>query len=180
MMHKEPNARAARLRRLDHPVVVSPFPPADFSERQDAAIRKWFAEIFETYNVDASEGHAWELLAWRLALDLFPKFEIVGREPGTGPRTQDQAAELLKLYEADKAAGKRTTMKQFVLEHAAECNAIGIKSDRALSTAFYNVRQRAKTDEASQALLVRWATTHVALGLLQATKVSVQAPAQLD
>jgi hypothetical protein len=149
-------------KRLNSPIVVAALPAADCSRRMDEAVRVWWHDIFEHYDVDPSGSDRWEQIAWRLAIELFPNFRIVGPSKKIGaPTTQDKVDKLLALFEASNPP---VTYKQFLRDHECECHACEIRSDRSLRDAIYRSRKRRKSTEPED-ILVRLGTMK-ALGII--------------
>jgi len=171
--------RKARVRRLDRPVVVGVFPTANFSERKDAAVNERLTEIFAAYDVDPYGAHSWEMLAWRLAVDLFPKFEVVNlpaRAPGK-PNTRKKMRELLDLFEAYRPTAKSrqngvgSRYKHFLSEHKAKCAACKITTEGSLKSAVSVAKQLRAKEKSQEEALVRFETIR-ALGLFGYPKSS--------
>jgi hypothetical protein len=159
-------------RRLNSPAVVNPFPLADYPERKDAAVRQWVADLFELYDIAPTGETAWEQLAWRLAVELFPHFRIVAKSNVGAPDTRDAVTALVHQFEAfqprlsPRQGGKGSKYKQFLDAHSADCAAAKIKTEGALKDAVYRSRKRIQSTRFLEEQLVRFETMK-ALGLLR-------------
>jgi hypothetical protein len=167
-MTKHQDVKAKAWKRLNKPAIVGLFPVADLSQRRDEAVNAWWRDIFEYFEVDPTGPHAWEQIAWRLAVRVFPNFKIVGMSNTGAPRTQEKVDALLELFEAYDPPDKGSKYKQFLKEHANECNASGIKSPESLKDAFSRARWRRKDSKALEEALVRFETAR-ALGIIRST-----------
>ena len=172
MLHapkRELIARGKRLLRkqLNRPVVVSPSPPYDHSERKDAAVLAWWAKIFELYDIDPASPTRWEQAAWFLAVNLFPNFTIIeGKKSKIG--RSDTKAEVMELFYKFQdykppPKPKGSKYKKFLKAYFAECAACKLKSPMALKLALARARKQ-HNDRRNQDLLLRHAVMK-ALGL---------------
>src|ERR1700677_3653974 len=114
-----PNCRRAARRRLNPPVIVSPYPFETISERRDAAIAAWFADLFHLYDLDPNSETRWEQVAWALAFDLFPKFGTVGKSNVGAPGTRAGVLQLFHKFQSYQPRAKGSKYTNFLSDHPA-------------------------------------------------------------
>ncbi len=161
----EARKKSALRKHLNRSVIVNPFPIRDYSERRDAAIAAWFGDIFELYDINPISSTRWEQVAWFLASDLFPKFATISKSNMGNPGTKAEVMELFHKFQSYKPRKKGSKYKLFLRDHAAECRACKLKSDRALKVAMARARKQHSLDRNNEDLLVRFEAMR-ALGLI--------------
>jgi hypothetical protein len=147
--------KAAR-RELNRPMFVPCFPAEDYAARQQAAVAAWYVRIFEFYNIDPAAPSCWHQLAWRLARELFPDFQLTNAQPKAGnPGTREKVMRLFEVFENYQVpAGAGSKYKNFWREHRAECAACKIKTAESLRLAMGRARRLAERDRANVELLL--------------------------
>jgi len=163
----EDRRKEAMRRELNRPVVVAPFPIADYAARKDAAVLTWFGKLCEVYDIDPKAPSRWEQLAMRLALERFPNFELHSKQPKVGnPGTKN---DVMKLFHAFQnyalPRGSGSKYKKFWNDHQAACKACKIKTAGALKEAMRRARQQHDVDRRNEELLIRHETMK-ALGII--------------
>jgi hypothetical protein len=148
-------ARRTLRQRLNRPVVVNPFPATDLSERRNAAIAAWVAQIFELYGIDPASPERWERGFWHLASDLFPNFATIGKSSVGNPGTKDKVRELFYKFQAYRPDKQGSKYKCFLADHRAACRACNIKTADTLKGAMLRMRHERDRDRRNTELLTR-------------------------
>jgi hypothetical protein len=165
-MASDPRSKEALRLRLNRPAVVGVFPTRDYSERADKAIVEWWADIFAFYEIDPASPTRWERVAWCLACEAFPKFNIVSYSRAAGaPSTRDKIVRLLDTFDAFQPGGGGSKYKAFLRDHAQNCTACGIEEPGALKGAMLRARRQRALDQQAEAAFVRFETMK-ALGII--------------
>ncbi len=165
-MAREQRSKEALRLRLNRPAAVGVFPSRDYSERVDKAIIAWWADIFAFYEIDPASPTRWERVAWFLACEAFPKFNIVNYSRAAGaPSTRDKIVRLLDSFDAFQPDGGGSKYKAFLRDRAKDCAACGIEEPGALKGAMLRARRQRALDQQAEAALVRFETMK-ALGII--------------
>jgi hypothetical protein len=156
--NKAATARRAALRReLNRPTVAKCTSIADMPAAYDAAVLAWFDKLCEFYEIDPAAPSRWEQLSMRLAIERFPKFEVVSQPPKVGsPGSGEAVMNLFRVFENYKPPrGSGSKYKMFLREHQAACAACNIETAGSLKEAMRRARQQRENDRRTEQLLVR-------------------------
>jgi hypothetical protein len=163
--HRELAVKKRDIRkRLNRPATVAPFPAADLAERMNAAVLAWWADIFTLYDIDPDDPMRWERVAWHLACDLFPNFEIVGKSSIGSPGSRAEVMKLFYEFQAYRPQSGGSKYKIFLRDHFAECKRCNLTTAESLKGAMLKASRRHKSNRYDEELLARFETMK-ALGL---------------
>jgi hypothetical protein len=151
--------------RINSPAVVSVFPADEYQGRADKAVQAWIDDILCYYDIDPASPDRWEQAFWYLAVEAFPNFRLVGSGgAGGAPNKIVKRAELLQKFDAYQAPMRGSKYKQFLADHATDCDAGGIKTVKGLQGAILQARDERESERRGLELYLRDAAAR-ALGL---------------